>query len=169
MPKFKDGRVHFRNSVVNGLILNAFYPKMYLIFPFCPLFLSLHPFYLVLHVEAYFWSFCSVEFFPWQYRHVVTQYFWHLLVLPPSVNRRGNRNEPQCEKLYLLTCAANTQISMCIRAVWSVFIVCMKKLHPWLSKICPVKILIRLSKCTGWSESSLGAHDVLDTFSEVAA
>ena len=33
-------------------------------------------------------------------------------------------------------------------------------LHPWLSKIRPVKILIRLYNCAGWSEHrySLGAH-----------
>ena len=33
-----------------------------------------------------------------------------------------------------------------------------KTLHPWLSKMCQGKILIRLRKCAGWSESSLGAH-----------
>ena len=31
-------------------------------------------------------------------------------------------------------------------------------LHTWLSKMHPMKILIRLCKCTVWSESSLGAH-----------
>ena len=31
-------------------------------------------------------------------------------------------------------------------------------LHPSLSRMCPVKILIRLRECAGWSESSLGAH-----------
>ena len=31
-------------------------------------------------------------------------------------------------------------------------------LHPWLSKMHPVKILIRLRECAGWSESWLGAH-----------
>ena len=31
-------------------------------------------------------------------------------------------------------------------------------LHSWLSKMCPVKILITLRECTGWSESSLGTH-----------
>ena len=31
-------------------------------------------------------------------------------------------------------------------------------LHPWLSKMHPVKIPIRLHKCTGSSESSLGAY-----------
>ena len=30
-------------------------------------------------------------------------------------------------------------------------------LRPWLSKMCPVRILISLRKCAGWSESSLGA------------
>ena len=30
-------------------------------------------------------------------------------------------------------------------------------LHPWLSKMHPGKILIRLRECAGWSESSLGA------------
>ena len=31
-------------------------------------------------------------------------------------------------------------------------------LHPWRSKLCPVKILIRLRERAVWSESSLGAH-----------
>ena len=31
-------------------------------------------------------------------------------------------------------------------------------LHPWLSQKRPVKILIRLRECAGWSESYLGAH-----------
>ena len=31
-------------------------------------------------------------------------------------------------------------------------------LHPCRSKMHPVKILIRLHECPGWSESSLGAH-----------
>ena len=31
-------------------------------------------------------------------------------------------------------------------------------LHPWLSKLRPVKILIRLRERAGWSESVLGAH-----------
>ena len=31
-------------------------------------------------------------------------------------------------------------------------------LHPWLSKMCPVKIQIRLRICAVWSESSLGSH-----------
>ena len=31
-------------------------------------------------------------------------------------------------------------------------------MHPWLSKMHPVKILIRLYECTGWFESSSGAH-----------
>ena len=51
-----------------------------------------------------------------------------------------------------------TQISLRIRIVWSVFIVCLKELCHWLSKMRPVKILIRLPEYAGWSESSLGAH-----------
>ena len=35
-------------------------------------------------------------------------------------------------------------------------------LHHWLSEIRPVKILIRLRECVGWSESSLDAHAFLD-------
>ena len=31
-------------------------------------------------------------------------------------------------------------------------------LHPWLPKVRPMNILIRLRECAGWSESSLGAH-----------
>ena len=51
-----------------------------------------------------------------------------------------------------------TQITLRIRAVWSVFVVRMKKrCIPWLSIMRPVKILIRLRECAGWSESSLGA------------
>ena len=34
----------------------------------------------------------------------------------------------------------------------------MKKLAFLLSKMCPVKVLIRLCECAGWSESSLVAH-----------
>ena len=30
--------------------------------------------------------------------------------------------------------------------------------HPCLPKVCPVKILIRLCECVGWSESLLGTH-----------
>ena len=31
-------------------------------------------------------------------------------------------------------------------------------LHPWLSKLHPMKIQIRLRECAVWSESSMGAH-----------
>ena len=47
------------------------------------------------------------------------------------------------EKMYLWTCAPNedTNQSMLLRSLIGVFIVQMKKLHPWLSKVCPVKNL----------------------------
>ena len=49
-----------------------------------------------------------------------------------------------------------TQLSMCIYAVWSVFIVRMKT-HCLIcyQKMRTIKILIRLHECKGWSESSL--------------
>ena len=64
--------------------------------------------------------------------------------------------ESQYEKTYLLICVPNkhtcwyvcptkTQISLWTQAI---FLVRMKKLHPWLSKIHPVKILIRLRQCS---------------------
>ena len=34
---------------------------------------------------------------------------------------------------------------------------CEETLHPWLSRMWPVKILTRLHECAGWSESLLGA------------
>ena len=49
-----------------------------------------------------------------------------------------------------------TQFCLHFHAVLSVFLVNMMKLHPWLSKIGPVKILIRLRKCPDWSDFSLG-------------
>ena len=45
-----------------------------------------------------------------------------------------------------------TQISLRIRCPHG------ETLHPWLSKMRPVKILIRLRDCADWSESSLGAR-----------
>ena len=37
-------------------------------------------------------------------------------------------------------------------------------LHPWLYKICPGKILIRLHECTDWSEPLLGSHVGMGVF-----
>ena len=77
-------------------------------------------------------------------------------------NRAMNANsrEVQGESTYLLTCAfkklksacASTQLGQNLRTPHE------KNLHPWLSKLRQVKILIRLRECAGWSESSLGAH-----------
>ena len=46
------------------------------------------------------------------------------------------------------TCAVRSKFSL---SAW-------ETLHPWLSEMRPVKVLIRLRECAGWSESSLGAH-----------
>ena len=48
-----------------------------------------------------------------------------------------------------------TQTSLSIRTVWSIY---QETLYPWLSKLCLVKILIRLHEYAGWSESLLDAH-----------
>ena len=51
------------------------------------------------------------------------------------------------------------QISLRIRAVWSELRCSYEEtLHLCMSKMCPVKILIRLCECAGWFESSLGAQ-----------
>ena len=55
-------------------------------------------------------------------------------------------------------CAQQRLKSACASAVWSESVVQMKKFASVAIQNCPVKILIRLYKCTGWSESSLGAH-----------
>ena len=50
-----------------------------------------------------------------------------------------------------------TQSSVGIHTVWSV---CPHEetMHPWISKLHPAKILIRLHKCAGWAESKLSTH-----------
>ena len=72
--------------------------------------------------------------------------------------------EPQRDEPYRLTCALNKDyISL---RIFTVFVVHMKTLHPWLSKMRSVKILISLRECAGWSEYSLGEHD--GTLSDVS-
>ena len=58
----------------------------------------------------------------------------------------------------LSACAQRRQTSLCIRAVWPKSSSYKEILQSQLSKICSVKILVRLRKCAGWSESKLGAH-----------
>ena len=58
----------------------------------------------------------------------------------------------QCEKTYLLTCPDEDS-----NQIHKSGLHCRHEntLHLWLFKMCPVKILIKLCKRTGWSESSL--------------
>ena len=58
-------------------------------------------------------------------------------------------------------CPAKTLLSLGIHPVWSVFTVCMKK--PWFLcySLSTQRRLIRLGKCSGWSESLLGAQVIL--------
>ena len=69
-------------------------------------------------------------------------------------------SEPQRMKMYLLTWAPNEDSSQAAHPRSLIRLRCRQEgtLHHWLSKMCPVKILIRLRECAGWSESSLGAY-----------
>ena len=68
--------------------------------------------------------------------------------------------EPQHEKMYFLECASNEDSNQPALSVQSdqIFSCPLETLHPWLSKMHPVKILIRLCGCAGWSDSLLGAQ-----------
>ena len=61
-------------------------------------------------------------------------------------NCRINRN---VKKIYLLTCAPNTDSDQPALSRW----LHEEILHPWLSKLRPVKIQISLHDSTDWSES----------------
>ena len=75
----------------------------------------------------------------------------------------GEREEngPLREKTFLRSCAPKQRLkSTCSSVQSDQSHRCSREetLHPWLPKMRPVKILIRLRVCAGWSESSLGAH-----------
>ena len=71
-------------------------------------------------------------------------------------------SSPQHEKTPRLRCTSNEDSNQSARprSLIRIFVVTMKRLskYPWLSKMRLVKILIRLCKCVGESESSLFAH-----------
>ena len=71
-----------------------------------------------------------------------------------------NTSEPQREKsTFWHVRPTKTQISLRIRTVWSEPSMSACRNFPSLSiQNTPVKILIRLRECAGWSESSLGAY-----------
>ena len=68
--------------------------------------------------------------------------------------------QSQHEKTYPLICAANKDTSQPEHLQNQISLCCQQEetLHPWLSRMRLVKILIRLCKCTAWSESLLGTH-----------
>ena len=63
----------------------------------------------------------------------------------------GVDNEPQCEKMYLLKCAPNEEesASTSVQSDQGLQYLQEKKLHPSLSKMPPVKVLIRQHECAG--------------------
>ena len=67
--------------------------------------------------------------------------------------------EGEHESTFLLTFASNEDSNQPAHpSDQSLRCPMVKTLHPWLSKMCPVKILIGLCKCAGRSESSAVAH-----------
>ena len=92
-----------------------------------------------------------------------------VMMCTPNIFRLGGKNV-SCKKITkhylsrLMTkppkwhvCPAQTQISLGIHPVWSVFIVHTKKLRSLATHEHTAKSLIRLGICTSWSESSMGA------------
>ena len=75
---------------------------------------------------------------------------YEVLVFPRHLlQRRAQTNAGTWEIVRSDMCS---QRSLCISAVWSFFLVRMKKhLHPCLSEMPPLKSLIRLRECTGCS------------------
>ena len=71
--------------------------------------------------------------------------------------------EPQCKKATSDMCVKRRLKSACASAQSDQSLYCPHEetLHPWLSKMRPLKILIRLCECANWSEASLGAHVLL--------
>ena len=64
-----------------------------------------------------------------------------------------------CGNVPSVICAQRRQINLSIpQSNQSLRYPHEESLYPWQSKMCLVKILIRLRKCAVWSESSLGAH-----------
>ena len=62
-----------------------------------------------------------------------------------------DQSEPKRKKTYFMTCAPQRRLkSPCACAVWSIVLSAWKNAHPWLAKMRPVKILIRLRGCAVW-------------------
>ena len=89
---------------------------------------------------------------------------------PPSMflSRNKKNNVYPCKpshnlrKYTFCTHTTKTQISLGIHSLISLPCSYEETLHPWLSKMCWVKILIRLHKWAGWFESLLE-----NTFSDI--
>ena len=88
---------------------------------------------------------------------VVTQLiavFWRIIKMQKDIWTATGENAPSeaCSQQILKSFCASAQSDQSLRWPYE------ESLHPWLSKVRPVRILIRLRECAGWSESSPGAH-----------
>ena len=72
-------------------------------------------------------------------------------------------NKPSHDKINKMTCApSEDSISLCVRTVLTESsLSAWQYLGPLATPECTAKTLIRLSRCPGWSESSLGVHAIL--------
>ena len=80
--------------------------------------------------------------------------------------RKVNFSESRRGKTYILVCASNEDSNQPAHPsnLISIFVVCIKKLHPWLSKMRPRKILItQADLILRWAHMSIG------TFSDVTS
>ena len=66
----------------------------------------------------------------------------------PGINWYTSRNMTKCSFWHMPPNKA--QVSLLICTVCSIFVVTWRNLHPRLSKMCPVKILIRLHTCLAY-------------------
>ena len=89
-----------------------------------------------------------------------------LIVLNDATDKQAmtweNIPSDMCTKRALKSACASSQSDQSLRCPHE------ETLHPWLSKLRMVKVLIRLRECADWSESSLGAY-VQRLFSDAAA
>ena len=110
-----------------------------------------------------FWLYMSREKINKSYDLVKGLYFqikyqWPKCQLPPFsyydvADTWENRPSDMCAQRRLKSACASAQSDQSLRYPHE------DTLYPWLSKMYPVKILIRLRECAVWSESSLGAHE----------
>ena len=113
---------------------------------------------IVRHVTSTKHTEPSITFLLWQlnfHLHLETLQFFSVWVIRKGhvsiVKTLKREEEPQCVKTYLLTCAPNEDSNQPVHPRSLISLRCSheESLHPWISEMRPVKILIRLRECSG--------------------